>query len=116
LKRARDMAQVNEKEHVDVPILEEAFALLEIDHMGLDEMDRQLLLTLIEKHKGGPVGVETLAATLSEDMGTIEDVIEPYLMQIGFLRRTPRGREATEKAYLHMKIRLPVHSDQQSIF
>jgi len=103
LKRSRDFAQVKGKSTIDEAVLEEAFQLLEIDPMGLDDSDRRLLLALIDKHKGGPVGIETLAATLSEDIGTLEEVIEPYLMQIGFLRRTPRGREATEKAYLHLK-------------
>lgn len=107
LKRARDFAQVKEKEHVDSIVLKEAFGLLEIDHMGLDESDRRLLKVIIEKHGGGPVGKETMAATLSEDIGTIEEVIEPYLLQIGFLKRTPKGREATEKAYQHFKI--PYH-------
>lgn len=104
LKRARDFAQVKGKEKVDEEVLADAFGLLEIDPMGLDDSDRRLLRSLIEKHNGGPVGIETLAATLSEDIGTLEEVIEPYLMQIGFLRRTPRGREATEKAYEHLKI------------
>ncbi|KKS98024.1 MAG: Holliday junction DNA helicase RuvB, holliday junction DNA helicase RuvB [Candidatus Gottesmanbacteria bacterium GW2011_GWA2_43_14] len=102
LKRARDFAQVKGKEKVDEEVLEEAFGLLEIDHLGLDDSDRRLLLALIEKHNGGPVGIETLAATLSEDIGTLEEVIEPYLMQIGFLKRTPRGREATTKAFDHL--------------
>lgn len=104
LKRARDFAQVKGKEDIDSDVLEEAFSLLEIDHMGLDDSDRRLLKMLIEKHGGGPVGIETLAATLSEDIGTLEEVIEPYLMQIGFLKRTPRGREVTEKAYQHFNI------------
>jgi holliday junction DNA helicase RuvB len=104
LKRARDFAQVKGMENIDKEVLDEAFSLLEIDHMGLDDSDRRLLKSLIEKHGGGPVGIETMAAVLSEDVGTIEEVIEPYLMQIGFLKRTPRGREATEKAYLHLKI------------
>lgn len=104
LKRSRDFAQVKGKQHVDQTVLDDAFSLLEIDHMGLDDSDRRLLKALIEKHNGGPVGIETMAATLSEDTGTIEEVIEPYLMQIGFLRRTPRGREATEKAYEHLKL------------
>ncbi len=104
LKRARDFAQVKGKENIDEEVLKDAFSLLEIDHMGLDDSDRRLLKTLIEKHSGGPVGIETLAATLSEDIGTLEEVIEPYLMQIGFLKRTPRGREATEKAYEHLNI------------
>lgn len=104
LKRARDFAQVKGKEHIDDTVLQDAFGLLEIDHMGLDDSDRRLLKALIEKHSGGPVGIETLAATLSEDIGTLEEVIEPYLMQIGFLKRTPRGRQATEKAYQHLNI------------
>lgn len=104
LKRARDFAQVKGKEHVDMDVLEEAFSLLEIDTVGLDESDRRLLKSIIEKHGGGPVGIETMAATISEDIGTIEEVIEPYLLQIGLLKRTPRGREATEKAYEHFGI------------
>jgi holliday junction DNA helicase RuvB len=104
LKRARDFAQVKGKENIDEEVLADAFSLLEIDHMGLDDSDRRYLKAIIEKHSGGPAGVETLAATLSEDIGTIEEVIEPYLMQIGFLKRTPRGREATEKAYQHFKM------------
>lgn len=104
LKRARDFAEVKGKINVDEEVLEDAFSLLEIDHMGLDDSDRRLLKALIEKHDGGPVGIETMAATLSEDIGTLEEVIEPYLMQMGLLKRTPRGREATEKAYQHLKI------------
>lgn len=105
LKRARDFAQVKGKGSVDIQVIEEAFTLLEIDSMGLDDNDRRFLKALIEKHGGGPVGIETMAATLSEDIGTIEEVLEPYLMQIGFLKRTPRGRVATEKAYDHLGIR-----------
>lgn len=116
LKRARDVAQVHEKERIDADTLTHAFSLLDIDPMGLDQMDRAFLLTIIEKHKGGPVGIETIAATLSEDIGTIEDVIEPYLMQIGFLKRTPRGREATEKAYQHMEISMPKTGGQRTMF
>ncbi|MCL5798447.1 MAG: Holliday junction branch migration DNA helicase RuvB [Patescibacteria group bacterium] len=104
LKRARDFAQVKSKSNIDNEVLTDAFSLLEIDSMGLDDSDRRLLKALIEKHGGGPVGIETMAATLSEDIGTLEEVIEPYLMQLGFLKRTPRGREATEKAYKHLKV------------
>lgn len=107
LKRTRDFAQIRGKQNIDKEVLDEAFSLLEIDHMGLNAFDRRLLKALIEKHDGGPVGIETLAATLSEDIGTIEEVIEPYLMQIGFLKRTPRGREVTERAYQHFN--LPYH-------
>lgn len=105
LKRARDFAQNKDKSKIDEEVLEEAFELLEIDHFGLDDNDRRLLKSLIEKHGGGPVGIETMAATLSEDIGTIEEVLEPYLMQMGFLKRTPRGRVATEKAYKHLGIK-----------
>lgn len=115
LKRARDFAQVAGKESIDDAVLEDAFSLLEIDHMGLDDSDRRLLKMLIEKHSGGPVGIETLAATLSEDVGTLEEVIEPYLMQIGFLKRTPRGREVTERAYQHFKIPHKIDSSQQKL-
>lgn len=110
LKRARDFAQVKGKSVIDSEVLTDAFTLLEIDQMGLDDSDRRLLKALIEKHEGGPVGIETMAATLSEDIGTLEEVIEPYLMQLGFLKRTPRGREATEKAYQHLKIPFTRHS------
>jgi len=113
LKRARDFAEVKSKDVIDENVLSDAFGLLEIDHMGLDDSDRRLLKALIEKHGGGPVGIETLAATLSEDIGTLEEVIEPYLMQIGFLRRTPRGREVTEKAYHHLKIPQKKKESQQ---
>jgi Holliday junction DNA helicase RuvB len=115
LKRARDFAQVKGKENIDEEVLNDAFGLLEIDSMGLDDSDRRLLLSLIEKHNGGPVGIETMAATLSEDIGTLEEVIEPYLMQIGFLKRTPRGREATEKAYQHLNKPLKKKSQQEKL-
>jgi len=88
-------------------LLDQALDLLEVDPLGLDDSDRKFLETIIDKFKGGPVGIETIAATLSEDIGTVEDVIEPYLMQIGFLKRTPRGREATLAAYKHLNKILP---------
>lgn len=113
LKRARDFAQVKSKSDIDDEVLSDAFSLLEIDNMGLDDSDRRLLKALIEKHGGGPVGIETMAATLSEDIGTLEEVIEPYLMQLGFLKRTPRGREATEKAYKHLKVPFRKKESQQ---
>ncbi len=115
LKRARDFAQVKNLEHINEEVLKDAFSLLEIDHMGLDDSDRRLLKNLIEKHDGGPVGIETLAASLSEDIGTLEEVIEPYLMQIGFLKRTPRGREATVKAYQHFNIPLKNKPQQDKL-
>ena len=115
LKRARDFAQVKEKGNIDDTVLTEAFGLLEIDELGLDDSDRRLLKALIEKHQGGPVGIETLAATLSEDIGTLEEVMEPYLMQIGLLKRTPRGRQVTEKAYRHLKIKSGYQAKQKSL-
>ena len=81
--------------------------MLEIDSMGLDKTDRKLLLTIINQHKGGPVGHTTLATSLNEDAGTIEDVLEPFLVQIGFLRRTPRGRIVTRAAYNHLNKKSP---------
>lgn len=98
LKRVRDMAQVHGNGQINKSIVEKTLSLLDVDAMGLDETDRQLLMALIEKHGGGPVGVVTLAAIISEDVGTIEEVIEPYLLQTGLLKRTPRGRMITDKA------------------
>lgn len=103
LKRVRDVAQVAGLSHINQPILHEALELLEVDIEGLDLSDRRLLTTIIEKFEGGPVGIETLAASLSEDIGTIEDVLEPFLMQKGLLKRTPRGRVVTNQGYLHLK-------------
>lgn len=104
LKRARDYAAVKGEGHITEKLTKEALKMLEVDSMGLDDADRRLLKAIIQKHGGGPVGVETIASTLSEDVGTVEDVIEPYLMQIGFLKRTPRGRQATKAAYEHLGI------------
>ncbi len=86
---------------IDVQVADAALKLLEVDKLGFDMLDRKLLLTVIEKFAGGPVGLDTLAAAISEERGTIEDVLEPYLLQQGFLMRTARGRVATERAYLH---------------
>jgi Holliday junction DNA helicase RuvB len=107
LKRARDMAQVKGEGTITEAVLKETFQLLEVDPLGLDESDRRLILAIIEKHDGGPVGIETLSASISEDTGTVEEVLEPYLMQIGFLKRTPRGRVATQKAYWHLGKKMP---------
>ena len=104
LKRVRDFAQVKYDGNITKEIASYALDLLEVDRYGLDVTDRNLLLTLIEKFSGGPVGLETLAATIGEDAGTIEDVYEPYLLKNGFINRTPRGRVATEKAYHHLGI------------
>lgn len=102
LKRARDFAQVKGKGKVEDGIIHEVLAMLEIDSRGLDKSDIRFLTTIIDFHNGGPVGVETLASTLSEDSNTIEDMIEPFLMQLGFLKKTSRGRMATEEAYKHL--------------
>jgi Holliday junction DNA helicase RuvB len=106
LKRARDYAQVH-KESITGKIVHEALELLGIDSMGLTEQDRKILQTIIEKFNGGPVGLNTIAASLSEEEATIEEFNEPYLLQIGFMERTPRGRIATEKAYAHLGIKYP---------
>lgn len=102
LRRVRDFAQVRKDGEITKEVASEALAMLDIDEMGLDRLDRQILLTVIEKYGGGPVGLSTLAASLSEDPGTLEDVYEPYLLQIGFLERTPRGRSVTAKAIEYM--------------
>ncbi|MGA3150465.1 MAG: Holliday junction branch migration DNA helicase RuvB [Candidatus Saccharimonadales bacterium] len=102
LKRVRDYADINGDGIIDEALATEALALLEIDDLGLDPADRHLLGVIIEHHNGGPVGVETLAALTAEERTTIEDFIEPYLMQIGLLERTPRGRKVTPKAWQHL--------------
>lgn len=103
LRRIRDYAQVKLKEIVDTPCVLEAFELLDVDEKGFDSMDRRLLDTIIEKFRGGPVGIESLATCLSEDKETLEDVYEPYLIQKGFIQRTTRGRVATSLAYEYLK-------------
>ena len=102
LKRTRDYADVNGDGIIDASISTKSLELMEIDELGLDPADRLILLTVIENHNGGPVGVETLAALTAEERTTIEDFIEPYLLQIGLLERTPRGRKVTPKAYKHL--------------
>ena len=104
LKRVRDYAQVRASGVIDKETADKALKLLEIDDMGLDNIDKKMLLTIISKFDGGPVGLDTLAASIGEDSGTIEDVYEPYLLQIGFINRTPRGRIATNSAYKHLGI------------
>jgi len=99
LRRVRDFADVRHDGVITATVVDEALTMLDIDSLGLDKGDKKILLTLIDKFKGGPVGLETLAAATAEDVETIEDMYEPYLLQIGFLERTPRGRKATAKAY-----------------
>lgn len=105
LKRVRDFSQIKNHKFVDSAVAEEALAMIDIDHIGLEPADRHILRTIIEKFNGGPVGLGTIAAATSEEVKTIEDVYEPYLLQIGFLTRTPRGRMATEHAYNHLGIK-----------
>ncbi|HYH11899.1 MAG TPA: Holliday junction branch migration DNA helicase RuvB [Thermomicrobiales bacterium] len=120
LKRVRDVAQVRGAETVTGEIADSALELLEIDQLGLDEVDRRIMLTVIEKFQGGPVGIDTLAAATSEESDTIMDVYEPYLIQLGFLQRTPRGRMATRLAYEHLGVKVPEAIDnltaQQALF
>ncbi|MDE2859242.1 MAG: Holliday junction branch migration DNA helicase RuvB [Chloroflexota bacterium] len=107
LRRVRDFAEARADGRIDEDVTRRALELLEIDHLGLDDIDRRILHTIIEKFSGGPVGLETIAAAISEDSATIMDVYEPYLIQLGFIDRTPRGRICTPRAYKHLGIELP---------
>ena len=107
LKRIRDVAEVNGNGKIDTKITKESFGMLGIDEFGLDEIDRRLLTAMIEKFSGGPVGLNTIAAAIAEEMDSIETIYEPYLMQMGFLERTPRGRKATPLAYTHLGFPAP---------
>jgi Holliday junction DNA helicase RuvB len=115
LKRVRDFAQLKNQGIINQSILDEALAILEIDEFGLDKTDRDYLTALCLDHQGGPVGVETLATTISEDTGTVEEVIEPYLIQKGLLKRTRKGRMATAKAFRHLGLPLP-KTNQKALF
>jgi len=115
LKRVRDYAQVRADGFITQEVANEALQLLEVDAVGLDKMDRQLLLTIIDKFGGGPVGLETLSAAINEEKSTIEDVYEPFLLQNGYIQRTPRGRTATELAYRHLH-RQPRGDGQARLF
>ena len=107
LRRVRDFAQVKADGVITKEVADHALCALEIDHLGLDPIDRRMLRAIIENYGGGPVGLETLAATIGEEAVTLEDVYEPYLMQLGFLTRTPRGRCVTQKAYQHLHLSVP---------
>ena len=107
LRRVRDFAQVRAQGVITAAVAHDALALLEVDAHGFDEVDRKLLLTIIDKFGGGPVGVGALAAAISEEADAIEDIYEPYLLQIGFIDRTPRGRVATRRAYEHFQRDVP---------
>ncbi len=115
LKRVRDYAQVHGSGEITKDLTDEALKILEVDALGLDNSDIQYVKAIIEKHSGGPVGVETIASTISEDISTIEDVVEPYLMQIGFIKRSPRGRVATKAAYDHFGLKHSSEEKQQKL-
>jgi Holliday junction DNA helicase RuvB len=102
LRRVRDFAQIKGNGSVDMAIAKYALKALNVDEFGLDEMDNRILTTIIDKFKGGPVGINTLSTAVGEEAGTLEEVYEPFLIMEGFLMRTPRGREVTEKAYKHL--------------
>jgi Holliday junction DNA helicase RuvB len=114
LRRVRDYAQVRAEGHINLAIATSALDLLEVDRFGLDEIDRKIMLTLLEKYGGGPVGVNTIAASIDEEADTIEEVYEPYLMQLGFIDRTPRGRVATDSAFDYFKIARKMRSGAQN--
>ena len=107
LRRVRDYAQVHTNDVIDHESARQALELLEVDEFGFDEVDRKILSTLIEHYQGGPAGIQALAAAVGEDRGTLEDLYEPYLIQEGFLQRTPRGRVATHRAYDHLGVQPP---------
>ena len=113
LKRVRDVAEVRGALIVDGELAAIALEMLDVDELGLDEIDRRILRTIVEKFDGGPVGIDTISAATSEESDTIMDVYEPYLIQLGFLQRTPRGRVATRRAYDHLKIEPPATFDVQ---
>ncbi|HDT14971.1 MAG TPA: Holliday junction branch migration DNA helicase RuvB, partial [Firmicutes bacterium] len=112
LKRVRDFADVKARGLINRATAKEALNMLEVDELGLDNMDRKVMLTIIEKFNGGPVGVDTIAVSVAEDTATIEDMYEPFLIQEGFIQRTPAGRKATKKAYAYFK--LPYTEKKQS--
>jgi len=115
LRRVRDFAEVEGQGRIDRQAAQAAMDMLDVDPNGFDMMDRKLLLSIIESFDGGPVGIESLAAAISEERGTIEDVLEPFLIQQGFLMRTPRGRVATRNAYLHFGIKAPVRATDKTL-
>ena len=113
LRRTRDFADFENSDTINLQIAQKALTALEVDDFGLDEMDKSIILSIIEKFKGGPVGLNTLAISVNEDAGTLEEVYEPFLIQQGFINRTPRGREATDLAYARFN-RTRIPSDKQN--
>jgi Holliday junction DNA helicase RuvB len=116
LRRTRDFADFEGLEFINLAIAKKALTALEVDDFGLDEMDKSIILTIIEKFKGGPVGLGTLAVSVNEDPGTLEEVYEPFLIQQGFIQRTPRGREATDLAYVRFGKTKKSVDDQNDLF
>jgi Holliday junction DNA helicase RuvB len=116
LRRVRDYAQVRANGKITSEVAQSALDLLNIDGQGLDDLDRRVLLCVIEKYDGGPVGLNTIAASVSEEPDTIMDVVEPYLLQLGYLERTSQGRQATRNAYDHLGLDFSDHSRQQKLF
>jgi Holliday junction DNA helicase RuvB len=116
LRRVRDFAQVLNDGKIDIGITQHALKALNVDEYGLDDMDNKILLTIIEKFKGGPVGITTIATAVGEEAGTLEEVYEPFLIQEGFIQRTPRGREVTAKAYEHLGKVGGFRPDQTKLF
>jgi Holliday junction DNA helicase RuvB len=114
LRRVRDYAQVRAEGHITREVADTALDMLEVDRFGLDEIDQKIMLTILEKYSGGPVGVNTIAASIDEEADTIEEVYEPYLIQLGFLDRTPRGRVATDRAFQYFKLTPRIRSSAQN--
>ncbi len=113
LRRVRDYAQVRADGHITQPVAQTALNLLDVDRFGLDEIDQKIMMTILDKYRGGPVGVNTIAASISEEADTIEEVYEPYLIQLGFLNRTPRGRMATDRAFDYFNVKRKLRSGEQ---
>jgi Holliday junction DNA helicase RuvB len=116
LRRVRDYAQVRANGEITLEVAVTALDLLEVDRFGLDEIDQKIMMTILDKYAGGPVGINTIAASIDEESATIEEVYEPYLMQLGFLDRTPRGRVGTRRAFDYFKIAPPAAGPQNSLF
>lgn len=116
LRRVRDYAQVRANGRIDLEVAQKALNLLEVDPFGLDEIDQKIMMTILEKYGGGPVGLQTIAASIDEEPGTVEEVYEPYLMQLGFIDRTPRGRTGTPQAFEYFKIARRSRGNQSSLF
>jgi Holliday junction DNA helicase RuvB len=116
LRRVRDYAQVRADGHITEPVAQTALNLLDVDRYGLDDIDQKIMRTILEKHAGGPVGLNTIAATIGEEPETVEEVYEPYLIQLGFLNRTPRGREATAVAFEYFRVPRKARGQQPGLF